>query len=979
MNHALISVIGDALTFSNNSYGRTKTLEAYICTPDREIKCRMRGITAFNVSAKGFNDYSSISFSVTKFVTNQSTLVAEQNDSYNYIHAFCLVFVPEFGKLGYFMVAAEPTIQAMGERDETKSFTAISYEGILQYENLVGFSINQGTTESLEMYEENVDALGLPEHNIRLYNPENPKLSLLDLALHDDYYGWEVGHVDETIASLERSFAIDNQNVYSFLCNDVSRAFQCVFTFDTVNLLVNCYDVKSVGENTNIYLSLDHFLSEIDISPRTDDIYTVFNVAGGEDLDISPVNFGSNKIINIAYPMAMLDEGLRIKYARYVAARDSYRAQYRDDNMTYHNELMIEQSILDRGPDDAVYNNWSSTVYYPTDELEKYLENYRTAVSLIEEIYTNEQGVLDTDALDVSSDASTYYSYRDVCIPDITAELKYRKDGTEYESIDYNTVWNLYGLTELETKRDGYRELIAALKEQGYDGKWDPSSTISKETFDAHHAEYVQYSNYLTQLDALISKKTRLVEESRQRQQTVLDEMADLAEKASLQYYVGDIFDQEEVDIITALYRESDYQNENIITTEIDDLNSSIEKSEQLYEDAWKRLLVESVPQFTWSISSANLFAMKEFEPLRNQLQVGSFINLYYGGELYDPTDVPDQYRITEEDGERVSEDGTPIISSQGGWAGRFVSRQTLKFRVIEIDFDGINFDGDFNVIFTDMTQTKMYRSDLENIIGSMVSSSANSISGNVTSAASSTAAIVANSILRPYMSVLNAKIQEASIDNANILNLDAINARVENLVADYLKAHTAEIFELYVDIIKSDDESSWWNLRTGELCLNGYMINTQVEYTIGDSRLIAPTENWGTEMPTVTPSSPYIWMRTKMTLDGSPPTVLTSAPACITGNEGDSPIYVQITSSAGETFKKNSRSTTLTCTVWSGVEDITSTVDTFTWTRANDQGVVDPSWTRTTNVNHISITDADFVTKAIFGCEVSVNNEEGD
>ena len=976
-NHDFVRITANPDQDFGGKYGGSRQYEAYVCTPDRKIQCRLRGIVSFDVSLKGFNDFSSISFTVSKYITNETTYKAEFNDSYDFLHAFCSLYIPNFGKAGFFMIAEEPSVTDRGTNDETKSFTVNSYEAIMQFENLVNFKVNQGTIDSLEMFDGNVDALGCPVRNIQLYDDVEHRLSLLDLILKEDYYGWSVGYVDPTIKTLQRSFDFQNQNVYSVLCNDVSIAFRCIFTFDTANLKVNCYSVENAGTNTNIYLSLDHFLEEIDISPRNDQIYTVFNVAGGNELDISRVNFGSNKIVDIAYPLSMLGEDLRVKYLEYKETRDALRDDYAEATKDYAEQLNIEQSIIDRVPEPEVYNNWRSTIYYTLAELQRIKNNFQTTVNLIEQLYALPGGGVDYNALDISLDASKYYSYKLVCIPDITHEIAYRQSGTEYQDVDYDTVWELYGLAELENKKDIYTNERKDLTAAGY-ASATPSGTVNRETYTEHHNRYVEVGNYISQLTTLINSTKQKYNTCLATQEALLDEMEDLSEQSELEYYIGTLFTESDVKTIKNLYRESDYQNENILLTEIDDEISTVVKSDDLYEDAVKRLEIESVPQFTWTISSANLLAMKEFHMLKDQLQVGNFVNLYYGGSTFDPTVIPDTYRISEGGDYRVTESGTAIATDVGGWTGRFVSGRTLKFRIIEIDFDALNTTGTFNVVFTDMTHTRTYRNDLESLLGSMVSSQANSISAGVTATATSAATIAAASIIRPYVEILNAKIAQANIDSANVIDLNAINAHVQNLIADYIEADELVASIINAHLIRSANGSSYWDLDSGEISLQGFMIRTEVEYCTGSSRTVPPSQSdpdWSTSTPQTTASEPYIWMRTVMILDGNPPQRIPSSPACISGDGGgggESPIYIQLSSSAGDTFKHDMKNTRLTCTVWKGINDITSTITSFKWMRADETGTIDTSWTRTTSVNYTDITSADFAQKAVFSCEVS-------
>lgn len=84
-------------------------------------------------------------------------------------------------------------------------------------------------------------------------------------------------------------------------------------------------------------------------------------------------------------------------------------------------------------------------------------------------------------------------------------------------------------------------------------------------------------------------------------------------------------------------------------------------------------------------------------------------------------------------------------------------------------------------------------------------------------------------------------------------------------------------------------------------------------------------------------------------------------------------PITVQIDSSAGNIFKNKNISTILTATVYRGGVDITSEVNTFKWTKKDKNGNLDPLWSRYTTSNIITINSDDVTGKAVFGCEVTV------
>lgn len=777
-----ISTVNGRIAIVNNGYGVAKTLSAYICTPDRDIVCRIKGITAFDVMIKGLNDFSQISFQVQKYTTNQSTLELELNESYAQLHSFCEIFIPEFGSNGYFIILNEPTISSTGKMAESKSFTAFSYEAVLQYRNLIGFKVNQGTADSLEMNPSNLDVYGIPSRFIVLYDPDNKDYSLLDLVLREDYYGWQVGTVDPSIANLSRSFDIENQNVYSFLCNDAAKAFRCVFQFDTAHKLINVTSIENFGESTNIYLSLSHFLNQIDIAPQTEDIYTVFNVRGDNDLDISWVNFGSNKIYNIDYPLSLLGTDIQNAYNSYKEHRDSLRESYTEKQKKYANLLQIKQSIEYRIPIEETANNWTSTTYYSDDALDIVLTNGRTIVSLIESSYKNKDGSLDEEALEMSPDASRYYSYKSIIIPDVQAEIAARENDEHNENpVDTMFVYNVYGLIELrDVRRKQFNDRIKALTEQGYnEDSWNPAMTIAEITWNAHHQEYLKYKNELTKLDQIITKKESQVADIDNQINNILSDMRTIAENASLENYDG--LTRNQKDVIKSLYRESDYTDSNYLLTDFDDAVSIVVRQDELYEAAEARLEVESVPQFSWTVTSANLYAIPEFKELRDQLQIGDFITLGF-----------DMYGIADFMADKME-------YKEGG----------IKFRVIEIDFDGINFSGNFQINFSNMIQTAKYRNDFETLLDSFVSSKTNQITAGVTGTASAVAANVAASLIRPYIEAQEARFDNAILGTANINDLTATNAKVGSLVADYIHtdefiAELAEITNLTVFDLKA-------------------------------------------------------------------------------------------------------------------------------------------------------------------------------
>lgn len=139
------------------------------------------------------------------------------------------------------------------------------------------------------------------------------ELSFLWLVLHE--HGWSVGYIDNTVdpsSSDEQdheylkdrigTFEIESQDIYSFLTKTAAQYYRCIFVFDTEHYKVNAYKVEGLGLDTNISLNFHNIQNSV-TRTQQEDLYTVFQVAGEEDLDIREVNFGSNEIEDLSYFM----------------------------------------------------------------------------------------------------------------------------------------------------------------------------------------------------------------------------------------------------------------------------------------------------------------------------------------------------------------------------------------------------------------------------------------------------------------------------------------------------------------------------------------------------------------------------------------------------------------------------------------------------------------------------------------------------
>lgn len=325
----------------------------FLCETDKSKICELH-TTAMNGSFK-FNAYSELEFTVGR--TYEDFMSGEQkvNPFYNKIEALRLVELDGFG----FFEIQDPELVSNGIM-ECKNVVAHSLEYNLSQKYLDNLNINTGELNSLEVVYAEDEKNIVP---ITFYNISNPKLSLLHIIL-EKIYGWSIGHVDDSLKTMSRTFEISRSSVYDFIMQDICDKFNCFAVFDTINNKINFYAetliTKFIGNGikksfiispaydsissvsiqgyrttdyvydsstgiltfgtapekeslievadgsqekwkTDVYVTFENLAQEVNVSYNADDIKTVLTVKGAEDLDIREVNMGLPYITDLSY------------------------------------------------------------------------------------------------------------------------------------------------------------------------------------------------------------------------------------------------------------------------------------------------------------------------------------------------------------------------------------------------------------------------------------------------------------------------------------------------------------------------------------------------------------------------------------------------------------------------------------------------------------------------------------------------------
>lgn len=358
----------------------------FLCETNKDRICELD--TSNTGGIFKFNSYSELSFEVGRVyndIIDGSTIV---NPYYDKIEALRLIELENFG---YFELQG-PELIGDGIK-EAKSCNCYSLEYTLSQKYLEDFYVNTGEVNSIEVINAYSEDNIVP---ITLYNPANPKLSLLHLCL-EKVYGWSIGHVDDSLRTLSRSFEVDRESVYDFLINEVCTKFNCYIVFDTITSTINIYaeslTSKFIGDGvtntftisppfaqvgtvsvdgykttrwkynsltgvlmledtpiagshievidgalteweTDVFVTFDNLSQEINVNYDADSIKTVLNISFGEDNDIREVNLGLPYITDLSYYYTVdwMGQDLYDAYTAYLQKTNSHQNRYTDNS-----------------------------------------------------------------------------------------------------------------------------------------------------------------------------------------------------------------------------------------------------------------------------------------------------------------------------------------------------------------------------------------------------------------------------------------------------------------------------------------------------------------------------------------------------------------------------------------------------------------------------------------------------------------------
>lgn len=194
---------------------------------------------------------------------------------------------------------------------------------------------------SLE-YEFVFKKISLPKDTYNFWNPSSPEDTLLGMIM-ERMPAWSIGTVSSTLVNRYRTYEVNNENLYNFIKGTVQESYNCIFEFDTLYRVVNVVDVSKEAVATPVFISTENLAKEIVVTENTEDVVTRLDVNGAEGVDIRAVNpNGTNKIINLDYYMdtSNFSQELIDRYYEWKNLNENYRQDYYLLSIEYSVETM---------------------------------------------------------------------------------------------------------------------------------------------------------------------------------------------------------------------------------------------------------------------------------------------------------------------------------------------------------------------------------------------------------------------------------------------------------------------------------------------------------------------------------------------------------------------------------------------------------------------------------------------------------------
>lgn len=437
-------------------------------------------------------------------------------------------------------------------------------------------------------------------------------------------------------------------------------------------------DVKYFGEDTLIYVDKENLTEEVVFETDVDSIKNCFKLEAGDDTmtaAIRALNQNGTDYIYVVSPEQRRDmsEELVQRLEEYDVAYNSKTNEYRqwleqeyeaiDKILYYTSEMMPDtnssQVEINASTEAAklTRHNLSplglSSVTSSTSlsTIESALKNYakvyvKTGYVKLEIVESN--FVYDSangggkwtgkfKVTNYSDDEDVAYSdVIDVDIHDNYQEFIEQKILREFASADdeEGSVFNVLAIEDLNTFKNALKEYCLRRLASFYDALQTGLDVLvqvdqASETADLYDVLYLPYYEKLQACQAEIDARSKTITEWEAVEEQALERRMEIQDYLNFEKFLGDLYSE-----FCVYRREDKYSNTNFISDGYD--NAQIfENAQEFLDTAKKELEKSATRQHSISTTLQNLLLIPEFEPLLDKFELGNWIRVGVGDDVY--------------------------------------------------------------------------------------------------------------------------------------------------------------------------------------------------------------------------------------------------------------------------------------------------------------------------------------------------------
>lgn len=576
------------INFTFDANGRYEIPEMELCNPNKKAICMIKNVQNLKMNLR-FLNCSELSFTAYSKVNNKKVPFFDKLEKNRLIH------VEGFG---YFVIYDYK--KSYENKVYSKEIVAYSSEFLLNNKgvNLTFITSPDDSTktysksykfwEEIDRYaEEPVSLLG----NLFLVAPQ-----------------WSIGYVSDSLANQYRSFDETTDGLYGFLTNTVSESYSALFVFDFDNYIVNAYDTTEIVKKTDVILTFNNLIQNANIEELSNDIYTVLNVKGAENLSIARINpIGTKQIFKLDYYVGSLDENSENYYKNYNSWIENEELKLKI--LTWQKEVKEQ---IENSDQEGSYSSLLQTLnklnrYKLTQEAE--YADEKTQNESAQMLLSN---YLDDTSTRTESGNTTRYNY-------------WKKKQYAYE----------YNMNILKTGGTMYNTDDESL--------FDSDAPLGEPTGQVISTEYSNDNPVATKyaIDTIASEIEKINTEREKIVQTYgYDYYFTKEEREEIEPFLREGEYQDSTFVITDSMNIADYSNGDTYVettngikqikdlTEDDIIIDANYVAKQLFDAGYKKAEEVSVPSFSFSMDTANFFFIEKFKKFASKMEFGAMINV---------------------------------------------------------------------------------------------------------------------------------------------------------------------------------------------------------------------------------------------------------------------------------------------------------------------------------------------------------------